>query len=139
MSCILTIRGENLNIDAFLQESRLAPYKTFHRGDPQVQTKPYSKKLQFSGCAIEVSCAGFHQLEDQIRDAISFLELHQDKLRRISEIKEVDEAVLDFGIELRIDEERVVFQFDRFPNRLLKLAGDLGLDIEVSIYPQGTE
>jgi hypothetical protein len=42
---------------------------------------------------------------------------------------------LNFGIDLRIDKEIVLTQSDTFPNKLLKLAGDLGLDIELSIYP----
>ena len=50
-------------------------------------------------------------------------------------MKEVDLALLDFGINLRIDNEKVHLQSDRFPSELLKLAGEIGLDIELSIYP----
>jgi hypothetical protein len=42
---------------------------------------------------------------------------------------------LDFGIDLRIDGEKKLFQSEKFPSKLLKLAGDLGLEIELSIYP----
>jgi hypothetical protein len=48
--------------------------------------------------------------------------------------KGIGQAVLDFGIDLRINKKKVLCQCDKFQNNLLKLAADLGLGIELSIY-----
>jgi hypothetical protein len=60
-------------------------------------------------------------------------------LRYISVTKEVDFAALHFGIELRIDFERVVYQFEHFPSELLKLAGELEIGLDISLYPAPIE
>ena len=113
--------------------------KNFFKGEPQLRTKPHGKKKRFSGLSIKVSDADFNNLTQQIKDTIDFLKENKDKLWHISQTSEVEHATLDFGIELRIDFQKVVYQFERFPNELLKLAGDLGLEIELSLYPQSVE
>lgn len=135
MSCILSIIGENLDVDAFVLKSSLAPYKRFYKGEPRIGTKPEGKKHTLSGLAIQTSSADFHELSVQIKDTITFLQSNKLKLQHIRATKEVQHATLDFAIELRIDHKKVVFQFERFPADLLLLAGELGIDLEVSIYP----
>jgi hypothetical protein len=139
MSCILTIGGENLNVEDFIQKTGLQPYKNFFKGEPRLRTKPEGKKHPFSGLSIEASGAGFSQLDKQIENTIEFLRSNKEKLRYISVTKEVDFATLDFGIELRIDFERVVYQFEHFPSELLKLAGELEIGLDISLYPSPSE
>lgn len=43
---------------------------------------------------------------------------------------------LDFGYYLRLDGQRVLVQCDFLPSELLKLAGELGIGIELSLYPK---
>lgn len=107
MSCILTIRGQNLDVNTFIQQSKLEPYKTFHRGEPRLRTKPDGEKHQFSGLSICTSTADFDKLQEQIQDTITFLRANKEKLRLISEANEVEYAVIDFGVELQIDKSRV--------------------------------
>jgi len=135
MSCILTISGRNFNVDAFVEASKLNPYKKSYEGQPKFKTKPDGEKLSRSLIAIETSKADFDNLNKQIADTIRYLKRNKNKLAHLSSTKGIDHAILDFGIDLRIDKKKVLYQSDKFPNELLKLAGDLGLDIELSIYP----
>ena len=135
MSCILTIRGKNFDVDTFVDKSKLNPYKKSYKGQPRFKTKPDGEKLSFSLLSIETSKADFNNLQMQIADTINFLRRNKNKLAHIASTEGIDNAILDFGIDLRIDRKNVLYQSDKFPSKLLKLAGDLGLDIELSIYP----
>ena len=50
----------------------------------------------------------------------------------------VEGITLDFPIELRIGKS-VWAQSDRFPASLVTIAGELGLNLELSIYPPPEE
>ena len=68
--------------------------------------------------------------QDQIRDAIKFLERHKRQLRRLSRLPGVETLTLDFGVARR----DVPAQFDYFPPNLLLAAGKLGIGLELSWY-----
>lgn len=135
MPCNLVILGKNFDIDEFLAKSKLRGFTKIYKGEPRFKSKPEGKKVEHSRIAIQTSKADFHELNKQIKDTIRYLKRHKDKLSYIKQFKEIDFALLDFGINLRIDRKKVLLQSDRFPSELLKLAGELGLDIELSIYP----
>lgn len=86
--------------------------------------------MQYSFISILVSDAGFDSWKEQIEDAIRFLEKNKSSMNLIPETPEIDQATLDFEIRGR----------DKFcqsvilPNKLLKLAADSGIEIEISIY-----
>ena len=135
MSCILRIGGRNFNVDVFTDTTKLRTYKKSYKGEPKFKSKPDGEKLTRSSISIETSKADFDNLKKQIADTIRYLKRNKDKLAHVASTKGIDYAVLDFGIDLRIDKKKVLTQSDTFPSELLKLAGDLGLDIEFSIYP----
>lgn len=135
MPCNLVILGKDLDIDDFLAKSKLRGYIKRYKGEPMFKSKPNSRKLAHSRTGIETSKAGFDDLDKQIKDTIKYLKKHKEKLCIIKETKGIELAVLDFGIALRIDGKKVATQSDRFPSELLKLAGEIGLDVELSIYP----
>ena len=135
MSCILTISGRNFDIDAFTITSNIRPFRKSYKVQPMFKSKPDSEKLTQSSISIKASKADFDNLKKQIADTIRFLRRNKDKLAHIASTKEIDNAILDFGIYLRIDRKKVLTQSDTFPSELLKLAGNLNLDIELSIYP----
>ena len=135
MPCNLTILGESLDIDAFIAKSKLRGYSKHYKGQPMFKSKPDGKKLLHSRVGTQTSKADFNNLNKQISDTIKYLKRHIDQLNIIKQTKGIDLAVLDFGINLRIDKKKILLQSDRFPNELLKLAGEIGLDIELSIYP----
>ena len=135
MSCILTIAVKNFDVDTFISVSKLKLYKISYKGQPKFKTKPNSEKLSHSLLSIETSNADFNNLNKQITATVCFLKRNKEKLSHIALTKGIDHAILDFGIDLRIDREKVLYQSDRIPSELLKLAGNLGLDIQLLIYP----
>jgi len=135
MPCNLVILGKDLDIDAFIAKSKLRGFTRIYKGEPMFKSKPEGKKIEHSRIVIQTSKADWDELDKQIKDTIRYLQRHKDKLSHIKQVKEVELALLDFGINLRIDNEKVHLQSDRFPSELLKLAGEIGLDIELSIYP----
>jgi hypothetical protein len=54
-------------------------------------------------------------------------------------LEAVEDVRLDFPSCLRIGTNDVVAQFDYFPPALLKAAGNLGIGLELSIYPCSEE
>ena len=139
MPCNLVIVGKNLDIDAFLAQTKLKGFTRTYKGEPRFRSKPDGKKLEHSILGIQTSKADFNELDKQIKETIRYLKKHKDKLSYIKEVKEIDLALLDFGINLRIDGDKVLMQSDRFPSELLRLAGELRLDIELRIYPIDTQ
>jgi hypothetical protein len=135
MPCYLAIVGKKLDINAFIKKSKLRGYTKSYKGEPIFKSKPEGEKRAYSLISIQTSKADFNDLKKQIADTIRFLRRNKEKLSHIELTKEIDYAILDFGIMLRIDRKKVLTQSDIFPKSLLKLAGDLGLDIELSIYP----
>ena len=132
MSCILRIVGTNLNLKELLNVS-LFPDSTWGKDTPRISTKSESKKHNNSGARYVVSEADFDKYEQQILDAIEFLKKNKNKIQEIMNLPNVDSADLDFGIYRR----DVAGQFVKFPTELVKLAGNLGLGIELSQYPAG--
>ena len=134
MSCILHLSGKNFDVDAFIAKSKLRPYKVFYKGKPKLKSKPDGRKAEHTGCAILVSDADFDNIEGQIKDAISYLKRNNKKLLVLTKTKGIKFATLDFGIDARIDGKEHLTQSETFPSKLLQLAGNLGLSIEISLY-----
>lgn len=136
MSCILTIKGKEFDVDFFVSISKLEPYKIFHAGDSKSGGTQNIKKYVFSGISIEVSNADFNDFKTQINDAIIFLRENEEKLKTMTTTKGIEYAALDFGVELKVNQEMNSFtQSHTFPQSLLVLAGRCSLDLELSVYP----
>ena len=92
-----------------------------------MKLEPYLVK---NGMAtFDVSEADFDNLKSQVADAIEFLRLNEADVKLIMTESNTT-GVLDFAIERR----DVAAQFDSFPSELVRLAGGLGLAIELSQY-----
>jgi hypothetical protein len=79
-----------------------------------------------------VSDASDEDLPSQVADAIRFLTVHHGEVSRLMASSGLEGAVLDFGVGRR----DVVVQCDTLPAPLVRLAGGLGLAIELSQYPR---
>lgn len=99
MSCILRIIGEKFDVNAFILQSGIEPYKVFYKGDPKCHSKPNGAKLNNSGCAIELSNAGFDDFSQQLKEVITYLTQHKEKLKLINGFPGIEHSVIDFGIE----------------------------------------
>ena len=139
MSCILRITGVKFDVDAFVTKSKVRPYKIFYKGEARIKTKPHGAKSAHSGLAIEVSKAAMDDFKGQIKDAIRFLARNREKLRYISKFKEIQHAVLDFGITRKIDGDVPLIGSHLLPNRLLQLAGEAGVSVELSFYAENMQ
>jgi len=133
--CVLRASGPDFDPDAFLESSILSPTKVWYRGEPRLpRTRPDGPVVETSGLNVAVSDAEWSDLPAQVEDAERFLAFQRVELERLAATPGVSDLVLDFPIELRIGGS-IVAQFDRFPASLVRLAGELGLALELSLYP----
>lgn len=135
MSCVLALQGRAFDVDSFVTKSNLPlPYRIKRKGEPRWPHLPTSSVMSFSVLTAVTSQAD--NIEQQIADTIEYLEQHSEYLKHLAETVDLEFATLNFGIDLRIDRKKVLTQSERFPAKLLLLAGTLGLDIELSLYPR---
>jgi hypothetical protein len=128
MSCVFRASGQSFEVDAFLRESALSAHPVFRRGSPRL---PGSGSLaSTSGFNVAVSDAEFDNLREQIDDALAFVRRHEAEIRRLRSFPGVETVCLDFGVPWR----DVVAQTDTFPPELLRVMGDLGIELTVSHY-----
>jgi hypothetical protein len=139
MSCILHLSGVNFGVDTFIAKSKVRPYKVFYRGEPRNKNKPKGAKWTSTGLAIEVSKAEFDDIKGQIKDAIPFLTRNREKLGWIVETKGIRHVVLDFGVDQVIDGDVLLMRTVWLPNKLLRLASEAGLGIELSFYTENMQ
>ena len=132
MSCVLRAAGISFAVDEFLAGSTLKPIAIFRRGEPRLpESHPEGPKLSASGFHVVASEADFSNLQVQMADAIHFLEQNQAELTRLGAFPGVENLSLDFGIE----ERDVAAQSERFPPNLLRIVGNLGIWLELTLYP----
>ena len=68
-------------------------------------------------------------------DAVAFLTEHRVALASLRDHPAVEDVRIDFGHYSRIDGGRVFMQCDYLGPALLRLAGELGVGFELSLYP----
>lgn len=129
MGCVLRVTGVDLDPSLVLDGTTLQPYDRYRAGDLQTVGSRKGQPWEHGGFKLLVSDAD--DLKEEIRDATDFLRRNFDSLRIVMSAKTVESARLDFGYFRR----PVVAQFDYLPPGLLRLAGDLGIGIELSLYP----
>jgi hypothetical protein len=137
--CVLRVTGRKFDPEKYLGSSTLEAYLVFRAGEPRFPSNPKSKAHEVSGFCVDVSRGPWNTLAGQTGDAIAFLKRHKHSLARLRSIRKVEDARLDFRVDLRIDRHRVFAQFDYFPPTLVSLAGALGIGLELSIYPPDLE
>jgi hypothetical protein len=134
MSCVLRAAGPNFNVEEFLATSTLVPSNTYRRGEPRLRTRPKGVRNQVSGLNISVSDARWADLPAQVADAERFLRENKQEISRLRSFPGVEGVSLDFPIYQRVG-DTAWMQTDRFPASFVSIAGELGLELELSIYP----
>jgi hypothetical protein len=129
---MLRIHGATLDVDALLSHIPIVPEMSYRRGEPVSKARPEGEQNDESGAAFLVSAAGFDDFEAQKHAALVYLVGNAPTLTEIVAWPGMMHAYLDFGIYRR----DVSIQCDTFPADLLKAAGDLGIDIELSQYAE---
>ncbi len=130
MTCVLWALGTVFDPPAFLAESSFKPGSTYRKGDLLFPSRPDTQVAPSSGFTVAVSSAGFDDLDGQIRDAIAFLDEHEDELRRLGSFMGVEMVCLNFGVR-RTDG---AVQTVRFPAELLWRAGALDIELAITHY-----
>jgi len=137
--CVLRVTGKEFDADRYLALSGLTAVDVFRASEPRAKSRPEGKRHQVSGFTIDVSRESWANLAGQVMDAIAFLKEHEQPLTMLRSAPGVEDIRLDFPIDLRIDRQNVMAQFDYFPPELVSRAGALGLGLEISIYPRDFE
>ncbi len=133
MSCVLSIIGENLDIDTFISQTNIPGFNIKHKGDPI--TLVSNKKAKHSSASIITSDADFDDIKGQISDTINFLNKYRDNLKHIVNTPEIEYATINFGVDSIIDEAHLIQSF-YFTPELVKICGSLGIGIELSTYKE---
>ena len=124
--CVLRVTGDNLQLEDLVAGSSLIPCNLFRKGEP----KSKSRVWETSGITIVVSDAPGNDFDQQIEDAILFLERNREDVARLRKRSDLEDLRLDFGV----DRKEGFLQCAFFPPRLVKVAGELGIGLELSIY-----
>jgi hypothetical protein len=126
--CVFRVGGLDFDLDGFLATSPFKPHATWRRGEARFRRRGPEEN---SGFNLMVSEANGSEFSTQVGDAIAFLEAHESEVQRLRDYPGVDSLTLDFGIDRRDD----LIQCEYLPPSLLRLAGCLGLGLELSFYP----
>ena len=136
MAAVLRASGEDFDPEGFVATSPFQPSHVYRKGEPMFPaSQPEGRRNDRSGLNLVVSEADFDEFPRQVREAAAFLHDHRSELARLRDFRGVDDLTLDFGIARR----DVVVQNDYFPPELLRIAGELGMGIELSQYPVGDD
>lgn len=113
-----------------MEKSSLQPDTVYEKGDPIASGKKNGSQRPSSGFTVVVSQADFSDLEEQIREAILFLDEYEEELRGLGSFKGVEAVFLDFGVQWR----EASVQTDAFPSDLLWRSGALDIWLAVTHY-----
>jgi hypothetical protein len=109
----------------------IQPYKRIEKGDV-VATKAGDKLYDHTLCGFDVSDKDFTDLKPQVDDAIQWLLKNFEALSNLKKIN--SSSKLDFGFYTEFIDSKIVAQYNTIPAKLMKLAGELNIDIELSQY-----
>lgn len=136
MTCILRAGGVNFDVEAFIAGTWLVIDSSWRKGEQRLsRSKTPDKVNASSGVCIVASLADFAELARQIEDAILFLGRNLASVQRLSSFSGVEGVVLDFGAEIHPS----AWASFTFPVELLRLAGEAGVAVSLSIYPAEEE
>jgi len=132
MPTVLRAYGAEFDADAFVAGCTLPVCAVKRRGEPVFPaSQPDGRRHEWSGVHVPTSDADFSEFQRQVEESVAFLRDHEAEIRRLCEFPGVEQVTLDFGIERR----DVPVQCDHLSAALVRVAGTLGLEIEVSHYP----
>lgn len=125
--CVLRAGGPDFVVDGFLAGSPFEPAAVWRQGEAHRVGPPHDR----SGFNLVVSEAGGDDFPGQVADAVAFLTDHRAELVRLRAAAGVEGVELDFGLA----RASTFTQSVTFPAELVRLAGELGVALRVSLYP----
>ena len=138
--CVLRVYGKQFDPKKFLEHSGLPAYESWREGEPRLQgSKRWGPTHDSAGFKVDVSRKEWTDLAGQIEDALEFLGKFRHDLRALVATPGVEHVWLDFPFAFPASETAPLLQSVMLPPTLLAIAGELGVGIEVSIYPPISE
>lgn len=131
--CFLKIHSKNYTFKKFCETTKVPLYSVFDKDE--YRNKSRTRKSDYFVVSFDVSDAEWDDFPAQVNDAIKFLTVNFSELDKLISETPDAEGYLDFPLYSRLNEE-VVNQNDHLPKELIRLAGKLGLGIEMAIYSQ---
>lgn len=129
MSCVLSVSGEHLDIDALLQRQNLIPIVTWRKGEERFLKGRFHTD---SGANFDVSDAEIEDFARQIIDAELYLATNYNAISILVSAAGVANATLDFSVSTR---PGFVTQTSYFSSTFVQHVAELGLGLAVSHYP----
>lgn len=127
--CVLRACGDDFNPEDFLRTGRICSCHVFRKGDPRARRSHQPNEV--SGFHADVSTASWRDLPAQVADAERYLSNNEPDLRRLIAFPGVTSVVLDFPVNRR---DVPLVQSHVFPASLVRAAGALGIELELSLY-----
>lgn len=132
MSCVLRAFGKNFEVDRFVSNSPLAVSSIWRKGEQRFAKSLTNASLnESSGLRVVASEAEFFDLSQQIDDVLLFLRLNQEYIKGLSAFPGVEGVGLDVGVDIHPPG----WSSFTFPPELLRLAGEAGVSLCLSVYP----
>jgi hypothetical protein len=136
MSAVLRASGVDLAIDDFLAGSKLVPISIFRKGELRFPaSQPNGRKHERSGANFSASDADMSDFELQLAESELFLRDFASEIRSLRAFPGLDGLSLDFGVETKPPH----WSSFTFPFSLVAAAGELQVDLGISVYPSGDD
>ena len=131
--CIFHVTSNTNSFKEFLeQHPELPVYQSHEKGDKPKIAAQDSIHTDY-GFSCEVSDRSWDDMEGQIVDMISFLEVYTPYLVKLGQTHQIDDWRFDLPYECELEETKFT-QCNYLPPKLIRLAGALNIGIELSLY-----
>lgn len=138
--CIFHVSSKSSSFKQFLIDfPELPVYQSHEKGESRKISSKENPVYDDYGFSCDVSDRPWNDVQGQIVDMISFLEVYAHYFTKLKESHQIDDWRFDLPYECRLDENSFT-QCDYMPPKLMRLAGTLEIGIELSLYwPSGEE
>src|SRR5882724_616597 len=133
--CVLRVTTNRRTLTDCLFASRIPFYEAHDKNTPRSLGRNKGKPFGYAGFQSDVSGREWDDLPGQASDAVRFLRHYKADLKRLRQRFKVRDLRLDFPYYLRIGRNNIAVQCDFLPPVLIALAGELGVGIEMTLYP----
>ena len=129
--CVVRVTAKNFRVDDFLSATTLRPQRVWRTGDVRHLADGRAEVLDTSGVVLSVSDALPDRVAPLLDEIRSFLMANGDQLRRLHDMIQDGEMVLDIAVAW--DAEKASHH-EHIPADVVALLAEYGLGIELSYY-----
>lgn len=131
--CIFHVTSKTDSFKEFLADHPELPvYQSHEKGDKPKIASEDSIHTDY-GFSCEVSERSWDDMEGQIVDIISFLEVYTPYLTTLKENHQIEDWRFDLPYECELEDTKFT-QCNYLPPKLMRLAGALDVGVELSLY-----